>query len=248
MQERLFHDPELVQFYDAENGWGDDTRYCHRLAQKARSVLDLGCGTGLLATAMGEGRDVWGVDPAAAMLDVARGRNGGSSVTWVEADARTIRLDRRFDLVLMTGHAFQCFLADDDMRAVCATIAAHLAPGGTFIFDSRNPTREEWREWGPDASRRHFDLPPHGRIEAWNDVRHDPRTGIVTYDTFYRNDAGRLWTATAQIRFAPQKLIAACLDHAGLTVDRWMGDWQGGVWKGTSDEIIPVGRGAEEAP
>ena len=223
MQEALFHDPELVQFYDAENGWGDDTRYCHRLAQKARSILDLGCGTGLLAAALGETRDVWGVDPAAAMLDVARSRKGGSSVTWVEADARTIRLGRRFDLVLMTGHAFQCFLADEDMRA------------------------EEWREWGPDTSRRHFDLPPHGRIEAWNDIRNDPPTGIVTYDTFYRTDAGRLWMASARIRFAPQELIATCLDQAGLRVDHWLGDWQGRECTATSDEIIPIGRGPQEA-
>ena len=237
----------ISTYLHTDNGWGDDTRYCHRLAQQSHSVLDLGCGTGLLAASLGGTSEVWGVDPAAAMLDMARSRNGGSSVTWVEADARTIRLGRRFDLVLMTGHAFQCFLTDADMRAVCETIAAHLAPGGIFIFDSRNPTRTEWTEWGPDASRRHFDLPPHGRIEAWNDARHDPQTGIVTYDTFYRNVAGRLWTTSARIRFAPQEVIAACLDQAGLRVDRWLGDWQGSEWTVRSDEIIPMGRNAGEA-
>ena len=45
----------------------------------------------------------------------------------------------------MTGHAFQCLLTKDDQQALCATIAAHPAPGGTFIFDSRNPAVEEWR-------------------------------------------------------------------------------------------------------
>ena len=180
------------------------------------------------------------------MLERARRQNGGSSVTWVEADARTIRLGRRFDLVLMTGHAFQCFLNDADMRAVCETIAAHLAPGGLFIFDSRNPTREEWKEWGPEASRRHFDLPPYGHIEAWNDARLDPKTGIVSYETFYRNEAGRLWSASARIRFAQRELIAACLDQAGLRVDHWLGDWQGSAWTVRSDEIIPIGRCADE--
>ena len=121
-------------------------------------VLDLGCGTGLLAAALGEGGEVFGVDPAAAMLDVARRRAGGQRVTWVEADARTVRLGRRFDLIVMTGHAFQVLLTDDDQRAVCETIAAHLVPGGTFIFDSRNPAAEEWREWTPAASRRAFDF------------------------------------------------------------------------------------------
>jgi SAM-dependent methyltransferase len=244
MQDRLFHDPELVQFYDAENGWGADTRYCRHLAATAASVLDLGCGTGLLAAELGTTHEVWGVDPAAAMLDVARNREGGSAVTWLEADARTVRLGRRFDLVVMTGHAFQCFLTDADQLAVCKTIAAHLAPGGTFIFDSRNPSREEWREWGPEASRRHFDLPPHGRIEAWNDVRQDTATGIVTYDTQYRNSDGRAWMASSRIRFASKDSIADRLQQAGLHAHRWMGDWQGSEWSATSAEIIPVGTGA----
>jgi hypothetical protein len=32
MQTRLFDDPDLVQFYDIENGWADDDRYCQELA------------------------------------------------------------------------------------------------------------------------------------------------------------------------------------------------------------------------
>ena len=241
MQDKLFHDPALVQFYDADNGWGDDTRYCQGLAKTAGSVLDLGCGTGLLAAALSEAREVWGVDPAGAMLDVARHREGGSAVTWVEEDARTVRLGRRFDLVVLTGHAFQCFLADADQLAVCQTIAAHLAPGGTFIFDSRNPAQEEWREWGPEASRRYFDLPPHGRIEAWNDVMQDPVTGMVTYATHYRSNDGHLWTASSRIRFTSRDGIADRLEQSGLRAQRWMGDWQGGEWSDIAAEIIPVG-------
>lgn len=167
MQDRLFEDPKLVQFYDAENGWADDTRFCLALAEQAASVLDLGCCTGLLAAALGGGREVWGVDPAGAMLDVARKRPGGSAVTWVEADGRSVRLGRRFDLVVMTGHAFQCLLTDADQRALCETIAAHLTPRGTFIFNSRNPAREmagvgagAFGEGAPRSGPR-----PHHRVE-----------------------------------------------------------------------------------
>lgn len=241
MQDRLFEDPALVQFYDAENGWGDDTRFCLKLAQQARSVLDLGCGTGLLAAALGDGREVWGVDPAAAMLAVARRRTGGKAVTWVEADGRAVRLGRRFDLIVLTGHAFQCFLTDDDQRALCETIAAHLAPQGRYIFDSRNPAREEWREWIPALSERVFALPELGRINAWNDVRYDAMSGIAAYETFYQADDGRRWQATSQIRFARQDQIAARLAEAGLVVESWLGDWQGGAFTPSSAEIIPRG-------
>ncbi|RPH68193.1 MAG: SAM-dependent methyltransferase, partial [Hyphomicrobiales bacterium] len=61
MTDALFEDPALVQFYDLENGLMDDTRFCLSLAFGKASVLDLGCGTGLLAAALGEGREVFGV-------------------------------------------------------------------------------------------------------------------------------------------------------------------------------------------
>lgn len=241
MTDALFEDPALVQFYDLENGLMDDTRFCLSLAFGKASVLDLGCGTGLLAAALGEGREVFGVDPAAAMLDVARRRAGGQRVTWVEADARTVRLGRRFDLIVMTGHAFQVLLTDDDQRAVCETIAAHLVPGGTFIFDSRNPAAEEWREWTPAASRRTFDHPGLGRITAWNDVAHDPATEVVTYQTVYQSESGEEWRASSRIRFAGREAIAVRIVEAGLRVDRWLGDWKGKSFVEGDAEMIPVG-------
>ncbi|MFO1089987.1 MAG: class I SAM-dependent methyltransferase [Hyphomicrobiales bacterium] len=242
MQDRLFDDPALVRFYDAENGWGDDTRFCHALAQGRRSVLDLGCGTGLLAAALGGTHEVFGVDPAGAMLAVARAREGGGRVTWVEGDGRTVRLGRRFDLVVLTGHAFQCFLTDADQAALCRTIAAHLEPGGVFLFDSRNPAMEEWREWTPEESRRRFVHPELGEVAAWNDVAFDATTGVATYRTVYESDGGRVWDATSRIRFAPKDAIAQRLAEAGLAIDRWMGDWSGSPWSPSAREIIPVGR------
>ena len=241
MIDALFEDPALVQFYDLENGWMDDTRFCLALAAGKSSILDLGCGTGLLAAALGEGREVFGVDPAAAMLAVARRRAGGQRVTWVEADARTVRLGRRFNLIVMTGHAFQVLLTDDDQRAACETIAAHLAPGGTFIFDSRNPAVEEWREWTPEASRRTFDHPGLGHITAWNDVAYDPATEVVTYDTAYQSETGQEWRATSRIRFASRETIVARIAEAGLRVDRWLGDWKGKPFAVGDTEMIPVG-------
>ena len=243
MDDRLYSDPQLAQFYDLDNGWGPDLEYCLRLARDAGSVLDLGCGTGLLLSRLADSCAAVGVDPAKAMIEIARRRPGGDRLTWVTADATELRLDRRFDLIVLTGHAFQVFLTEAQQRAVIATIARHLSPSGRFIFDSRDPGPEEWRTWTPDLSRRDFDHPEFGRIEAWNDAKQDAATGIVTYRTHYRiMMTGKLFSAASQISFTPKARIAALLDAAGLNVDAWLGDWHGNAYTDGSAEIVPIGR------
>jgi SAM-dependent methyltransferase len=242
--DRLYRDPELAQFYDLENGWDADLAYCARLATGCSSVLDLGCGTGQLAAALAAdgGRPVVGVDPAQAMLDIAARRPGGERVRWVAGDARTVRLEQRFELIVLTGHAFQVFLGDDDRSALLATIAAHLAPAGRFIFDSRNPAAEAWTRWTPERSRRRLVHPSLGPVLAWNDAVHDPATGIVTYVTHYEVEAsGRRLMAQASIAFPARQRIAALIDSAGLAVENWLGDWSGTPCTPDAPEIIAIG-------
>ncbi len=240
VRDPLYDDAGLALFYDAENGWAADTAFCARMAEGARSVLDLGCGTGLLLAALKAERRV-GVDPAAAMLEIARARPGGAGVRWVEGDAREVRLGEAFDLIVMTGHAFQVFLTDDDQRAVLATVAAHLAPEGRFIFDSRDPDAREWEEWGPEESFRRFDHPDLGPVEAWNDFAWDSAAGVVAYGTHYRLAEGSVRSATSRIRFTGKAALEARLAEAGLRADAWLGSWDGTPWAPGAREIIPVG-------
>lgn len=243
MEDRLYSDPDLVRFYDLDNGWGADLEYCQGLAQTAGSVLDVGCGTGLFLSRLAEPRIAVGVDPAGAMIEIARRRPGGDRVTWLAADARTLRLDLRFDLIVLTGHAFQVFLTETDQRAVIATIAAHLAPSGRFIFDTRNPAAEEWRLWTPDLSQRSLQHPGLGTVAAWNTATVDEATGIVTYETFYEVISTRQrFSAASRIRFTRKERIAALLEEAGLALDNWLGDWHGNAYTDSSTEIIPIGR------
>jgi SAM-dependent methyltransferase len=243
MTDRLYDDPDLVQFYDAENGWDESNDFCRNLAADCRSILDLGCGTGLLAAALAtNGADVFGVDRAGAMLDVARSRDGGSRVRWVEGDARSVRLDRRFDLVVLTGHAFQVFLTPEDRAAVLRTIASHLLPAGRFVFDARNPVAEEWREWTPERSRRILRHPRHGEVAVWNDVTFDARIAVAAYETHYRIADGLTLSSRSRIAFPSRDEVADAIGKAGLAVEKWLGDWFGAPWNSAAPEIIPIGR------
>ncbi|MBX3074382.1 class I SAM-dependent methyltransferase [Candidatus Obscuribacterales bacterium] len=81
--------------------------------EPSRVILDLGCGTGLLCNAYAErGHHVTGADPSNAMLEVARKKPFGSAIEWIQASAQSFRSSKRFDLIIMTGHAFQVLLED----------------------------------------------------------------------------------------------------------------------------------------
>ncbi|MEO0679316.1 MAG: class I SAM-dependent methyltransferase [Pseudomonadota bacterium] len=239
----FYDDPAFVRFYDPSEGWGPAFDAAMRLAEGAGSVLDLGCGTGVLAVALARTRrEVWGVDPAGAMLDVARERPGGAAVTWVEAPAQDFDLGRRFDLICMTGHAFQCLLTEADRRAMLRRCAVHLAPNGRLIFDSWSPRRRVWGAWTPQRQR--FEVEVDGvRALRWSDAAQDPVQGIVAYRSHVLIEgAAAPMTAVSRLAFPSREALVADLAAADLHADRWFGDWQGAPWTPEAENIIPVAR------
>ena len=109
MLDNHYQNPRLVELYDLDSGWSVDRAFYLDIAGSApKQVLDLGCGTGLLCNAYAEQEHkVTGVDPSSAMLEVARRKPYGKQIEWVHCSAEIYDSESRFDLVIMTGHAFQ---------------------------------------------------------------------------------------------------------------------------------------------
>ncbi|PRY26697.1 methyltransferase family protein [Aliiruegeria haliotis] len=241
MAEPLYNDARIASFYDLENRWAPDFDLCTALADGAGSVLDLGCGTGELAAALAPGRRVVGVDPAPAMLAIAASRPGGGAVTWIEGDARKLSLGGTFELVLLTGHAFQVFLTEADQLAVLKTIRDHLAPGGQFIFDTRNAALQPWEHWQKN-DRKRLTHPELGPVTIWTETTFDAARSVARYvKHFHIESTGQTLSAPSEIRFDDQPHIADVLARSGLAPTRWLGDWYGTDWRPDSPEIIPVG-------
>jgi SAM-dependent methyltransferase len=239
----LYQDPALAQFYDWDNPWPTDFDWFLSLVEGAKSVLDLGCGTGIFSAALARrGAEVVGVDPAAAMLDLARSRD--SRVVWVEAAAQGLDLGRRFEAVVMTGHAFQTLLTPGDSAACLATIARHLAPGGRFFLDSRNPAAREWETWAPEVTREVRAHPDFGPVERWNTAEETEVPEVIEYQTHYRLADGRHLAARSRIAFPGFEALSAALAAAGLRVEHWYGDAAGGPLRPDCADFIPLGRPA----
>lgn len=241
MPEAQYHDPALAAFYDWDCPWSPDHDWFVSLLGGAASVLDLGCGTGILAAALtAQGIEVVGVDPARAMLAIARRRPGGDRVTWVEADARALTLGRRFAAVVMTGHAFQTLLTQADRAAVLETIARHMEPGGRFFFDSRNPAARAWEGWTPEKTRVVRPHPGFGMVERWYDARLQGAGGLVRLDMHYRTDL-RTYSATSHLAFPAYRELSGLMIGARLRVDHWYGDALGGPLRDGCPDFIPFG-------
>lgn len=236
-----YTDPRLAACYDSANPRDRADDFYLALAGDApKAILDMGCGTGRLATALAErGHRVAGADPSAGMMRVARNRPGAGRVRWVDSDSASLALDDRFDLVIMTGHVFQVFLEDDDVRATLGNLRRHLAPGGCLAFESRNPLVEEWRTWTP--SRETLQVPSIGAVEMhYNVTSSDPT--FVTFETHFRFAPDDIVVATTTLRFMSRGELADFLADAGFTDVAWYGDWDRSPVTPTSPEIIALAR------
>lgn len=149
-QANSFDNPVSAAIYDTAEGSREDLDHYAAIVDElgARSVIDVGCGTGVLAIMLaGRGCDVTGVDPAGAMLDVARAKPGAEQVRWVHGSAEALPADLSADLAVMTGNVAQVFLTDEHWLGTLRPIHAALVPSGHLVFETRIPERRAWEEW-----------------------------------------------------------------------------------------------------
>jgi SAM-dependent methyltransferase len=225
--DRPYEEPVLAGLYDVLNPWGSGDDYYLELVMSARSVLDLGCGTGQLlrrAAAHGHADVLVGVDPAAAML--AEAARVGVPVTWLQGDAQTIDAGRLFELVTMTGHTFQVFLTDDDVRKVLSNVRRHLDLGGRFAFETRNPTARAWERWTPEHSRVRVVAPSGESVEVAHQLERTIETDLVQFTSTCRFAGGSApLTSRSTLRFIDLDDLRTMIEDVGFRIDGWFGDW-----------------------
>jgi ubiquinone/menaquinone biosynthesis C-methylase UbiE len=239
-----YRSAQIAEIYDLINPWAKDSDFYLSLAGPRPSrVLDLGCGTGTLCCALAErGHRVTGVDPAAAMLAVARRKAHAERVEWVESSAQSYKSQRRFDLVVMTGHAFQILLTDADALAVLETMRGHLREGGSVAFETRNPSVDWFGEWAARQPLLRM-LPSSQLLETLQVTGKDGE--FISFQTSYRYPHMTL-TTSSTLRFPSREHVEALLTRSGLVVRDVFGDWDALPFEpARSPEIIFIAEIAE---
>lgn len=219
--DRIFDEPRLADIYDDLDPDRSDLDVYVAIAHElgARSVVDIGCGTGTFACLLArEGFDVVGIDPAAAMLAVARRACSSGGVRWIHGMAADLPL-MQVDLATMTGNVAQVFLGDDEWAEALDTVHRLLRPGGSLVFETRRPEREAWLDWNPSDSLTRTQVDGIGLVESWYEVI-DVSLPFVSFRgtvKFYGD--GTELTSESTLRFRSQDEITESLRVAQLQVD-----------------------------
>ncbi len=165
-------------------------------------VLDVGCGPGRHALALGRrGVPVEGVDLSPDFVRLAREAAGaeGLPATFRELDVRALDADGEYDAVLCLCQGGFGLLGGDDEEDVLRRIAGAVRPGGSVALTAFSLAFAlRWLEEGEEL---------------------DPRTGVLHERSTVRDPDGverefDLWTTCFTVRE-----LALLARDAGLTVD-----------------------------
>jgi SAM-dependent methyltransferase len=118
----------------------------------AKTVLEIACGTGTLSGKLAASYEVTGLDRSKPMLALARIKL--PHVRFYHQDMTNFRLAMRFDVIFCAFDSINHLLRFTDWERTFRRVAAHLNPGGLFLFDVNTPGKLQrlaqgpaWEEW-----------------------------------------------------------------------------------------------------
>jgi SAM-dependent methyltransferase len=249
---REHYDDAALYDYEYRRRRADVTFYRQFAAMRsAHRILELGAGSGRVTVPLArDGRQVVAVDRSPAMLDRLRDRvarlppAAAARITPVAGDLRTFSVEGRFPLAIAAFNVLEHLYTRGEVTACLQRIAAHLVPGGTFVFDVQLPDlawllRDPTKRW----ARTRFTDPTTKRAMYYSTNHdYDPVSQIALIRLYYEpadepepprklDDAARRARAArtrvvklSQRKFFPAEL-EALVSHAGFRVTERFGDF-----------------------
>lgn len=231
-----------------------DVRYYTETAEKMGGpVLELGSGTGRVTFAIAKNAiDIVGVEPMAPMLLRAKERldrlprSVRDRVELRECGLETLRLRRRFSLVIAPFNVWMHLYTREQIERGFATVRHHLRRGGRFVFDVLLPdpasmSRDPSRRYRGGTVRHPRDGVQYRYSEYFS---YDPLTQIETtiMDFEHPTKQSRSFcTPLSQRQFFPAEL-EALLHYNGFDVESHTGDFTGEAITAATESQVIVAR------
>jgi SAM-dependent methyltransferase len=214
------------------------TELIRHIQPRARTLLDVACGTGPHLRYFREDFACHGLDLDDGLLEVARQRLPDVPLT--RADMTGFDLAQRFDAVTCLFSSIGYTASVAGLRAAARAMAEHLNPGGVLII-------EPWilpEAWAPLNGTSHVDMLQDGTMTLVR-VRTNRRSGRMTelFMHYVVAGEGRITTADERHRlclFTQAEYLEAA-EAAGLPA-RW--DDEGITGRGLLIAVRPAGSGA----
>ena len=140
---KVFND--YASYYDLlykTKNYGEEVDYVIDLLKQynpnIKTILDLGCGTGgHVFLFEKKGLNTEGVDMSEQMIEIAeqKKRNTNSQCQFTVGDIRNVRLNKKFDAIVLLFHVMSYQVTNEDLHQTMATIVEHLNENGVIYFD-----------------------------------------------------------------------------------------------------------------
>jgi len=202
------------KFYDAV--MGDRSEAAERLKEliretkpNAKTVLELGCGTGSMLSHLQDSYQVSGLDISSRMLSIARKKVSRAKL--FRQDMVDFGINERFDVIFCVFDSINHVRRFSDWKKVFVRVRRHLSAGGCFIFDINTQRKLD----------RHIAEPPwvhqFGRNLLIIDVTALPKRGSNWNIKVFEHMAHTRYLLheedIIEVTFPLQEIVAALHDH-----------------------------------
>jgi ubiquinone/menaquinone biosynthesis C-methylase UbiE len=241
-----FTDPEMASTYDLYNQhYTLEKKFFFDFANriKAKKIIDLGCGTGLLTIPLSEaGYKTIGVEPAKAMLDIAKQKPDSDKVKWIYGDALDLS-EENADLTIMAAHVSQFLLEDKYFLDCLKSINKALVKGGYLIFDSRKPVKSFADLSWPTKDKPKVNKSSIGEKMLWWANILQVSGKRIMYEIHTQISKSEKSTISVnELIFRTEKEITKFLIQANFNVEKIFGDWDMSEVRSNSPEMIFVAK------
>jgi SAM-dependent methyltransferase len=247
-----FYDPRLVAVYNTICALGDEKEFYINLVNElsVKTIVDLGCGTGLLTTELANlGYKMIGVEPSKLMLEVAQKNSKELKIRWIHGDAAALE-EFNADLLIMTGHVAQFHTDDEQWENALKSINKALKIGGYLAFESRNPDVQPWNnpnqegntDWYAPNFHKDFYDPNEGKIEYRAKLLEVDGEKVTSEGHYLFTKTGEVLTSANTLIFRTRQEIEDSLNDAGFSIEKVYGNWDKSNANEESPEFIFVAK------